>query len=169
MYIIFIALPFLLLKELQIFLTLICLWFFPSYYFQKGKKKTGKLPHTNIFFLNLTFNQLGFFFFLLANDGHGNEQNVRLCLNIKNEIRKIIRLVMKRRYKPLSETTVLQVFPILPRSYPPTPEPLLGADTGSVCYQKAMLHLLYIALKAKQATGYVSISVYSYCYNSYKC
>lgn len=131
---------------LDFFSALSCLWLFPSCYFQ-GEKKTGKLPHSNIFSLNLTFSWI--FFFLLANDGHSNKQKVIQCPNIKKEISKFTRLIMKRRYKPLSETVMLQVFLFLPRNYPPTPEQLLGADIEIVCYQKAMMHLLQIAMKVK--------------------
>lgn len=118
---------------IDFFSALSCLWLFLSCYFQKEKKiKTGKLPHTNIFFLNLTFSWF-FFFFLLANDSHGNEQKVILSLDIKNKISKLTRLFMKRRCKTLSETIMRQVFLFLPRYCPLTPEPLLGADIGIVC------------------------------------
>lgn len=51
---------------IDFFSALSCLWLFLSCYFQKEKKiKTGKLPHTNIFFLNLTFSWFFFFFSFL--------------------------------------------------------------------------------------------------------
>lgn len=91
-----------------------------SCYLQKEKKQrgTGKLPNSNIFFLHLTFADFFFsffFFYILANDSHGVEQKITLCLNSKNKICKIMRLFMKRGYKPLSET-VIQVFLFLPKN-----------------------------------------------------
>jgi len=65
-----------------------------------------------------------------------------MCSNINQINGKIIRLVMKNKYKVLSKPTMLLVLLLLPRYYPPTPEPVLGAYIGIICYQKAMLHLL---------------------------